>query len=413
MEENLTSIRGDRDETAILREKVALYEAWFRAIDQNSNFDFWFKNADSNYTYVNPHFAKTMQKEKSVLENTPISELFEDDRFKRIQKLDQQVMHDEYLERVIPCDASGRLEMHEEHRFTVKDEMGNSIGLGCFAFEITDKSIAEQTLQQAEKLAKLCSWRWNAQTNTLISCSEHLADFLGVAPTETFKVFPNRLDAYVLDADKPAFQPVLDRMKGSSNGSYEIEYRIRKADGTIVYILEKAEPISTREDTTEYLGFLKDISEQKKAEEALKASNERLEFKVQERTAELIRARDQAILSEEVKTRFLASISHELRTPLNAIIGFSEIIAKQRLGPLGGQEYVDISQHALDSGYDLLRTIENILVISGNSNQGVNSMNFEPLSLTKILDDAVEERPPSVRKRALGLCGLNLRATIL
>ena len=134
--------------------------------------------------------------------------------------------------------------MHEEHRFAVKDEMGNSIGLGCFAFEITDKSIAEQTLQQAEKLAKLCSWRWNAQTNTLISCSEHLADFLGVAPTETFKVFPNRLDTYVLDVDKPAFQPVLDRMKGSSNGSYEIEYRIRKADGTIVYVLEKAEPIS-------------------------------------------------------------------------------------------------------------------------------------------------------------------------
>ena len=160
----------------------------------------------------------------------------------------------------------------------------------------------------------------------------------------------------MLDVDKPAFQPVLDRMKGSSNGSYEIEYRIRKADGTIVYVLEKAEPIATREDTTEYLGFLKDISAQKKAEEALKASNERLEFKVQERTAELIRARDQAILSEEVKTRFLASISHELRTPLNAIIGFSEIIAKQRLGPLGGQEYVDISQHALDSGYDLLRT---------------------------------------------------------
>ena len=98
MEESLTSIRDSRDENAILREKVALYEAWFRAIDQNSNFDFWFKNADSNYTYVNPHFAQTMQKEKSVLENTPISELFEDDRFKRIQKLDQQVMHDEYLE---------------------------------------------------------------------------------------------------------------------------------------------------------------------------------------------------------------------------------------------------------------------------------------------------------------------------
>ena len=92
-----------------------------------------------------------------------------------------------------------------------------------------------------------------------------------------------------------------------------------------------------------------------------------------------------------------------MRTPLNAIIGFSEIIAKQRLGPLGGQEYVDISQHALDSGYDLLRTIENILVISGNSNQGVNSMNFQPLSLTKILDDAVEEKTSISSEKGIGI----------
>jgi len=54
-----------------------------------------------------------------------------------------------------------------------------------------------------------------------------------------------------------------------------------------------------------------------------------LESLVQERTAELEKARDKANAASDAKGKFLANMTHELRTPLNAIIGYSEMISEE------------------------------------------------------------------------------------
>jgi signal transduction histidine kinase len=75
-------------------------------------------------------------------------------------------------------------------------------------------------------------------------------------------------------------------------------------------------------------------------------------------------ARNDAVKANEAKSQFLSNMSHELRTPLNAILGFSEMLHKQIMGPLGMQRYVDYARHIHESGAHLLVQVEEMLDLS-------------------------------------------------
>ncbi len=120
--------------------------------------------------------------------------------------------------------------------------------------------------------------------------------------------------------------------------------------------------------------FVKDITERKRAEEAL-----------QEKTRELEAA-------SQAKSAFLASMSHELRTPLNAVIGFSELMLDGVPGEIN-DEQKDCLNDILSSGQQLLNLINEVLDLS-KVEAGRMELKLENLNLVDVIDEVVSTVTP-------------------
>lgn len=97
--------------------------------------------------------------------------------------------------------------------------------------------------------------------------------------------------------------------------------QIRRRDGSVIWISEKA--LAVRDPATGAIryfeGIVEDVTERVRIAEELHRTNEILEERVAERTAQLAQA-------NHAKSLFLADMSHELRTPLNAVLGYTQLL---------------------------------------------------------------------------------------
>ena len=97
---------------------------------------------------------------------------------------------------------------------------------------------------------------------------------------------------------------------------------------------------------------------------------------------------EKAQAANHAKSEFLASVSHELRTPLNAVIGFSEILMRQLLGPIGSERYRNYAEDIHTSSSHLLAIITDILDLSkAEANQ--LSLDEEEVGLNEVMENAL------------------------
>jgi two-component system cell cycle sensor histidine kinase PleC len=68
--------------------------------------------------------------------------------------------------------------------------------------------------------------------------------------------------------------------------------------------------------------------------------------------------------ANRAKSTFLANMSHELRTPLSAIIGFSEMMQREALGPVGSTRYRAYADDINQGGMHLLELVNDLLDLS-------------------------------------------------
>ena len=119
-----------------------------------------------------------------------------------------------------------------------------------------------------------------------------------------------------------------------------------------------------------YCAVIRDITQWKRTEEELRNAK---------RAAETANAH---------KSDFLARVSHEIRTPLNAIIGFSDMMATERFGPIGHPRYIEYANDIGRSGRHVLDIVNDLLDIS-KIEAGEMDLEFTAVGLNETIAEAV------------------------
>lgn len=133
----------------------------------------------------------------------------------------------------------------------------------------------------------------------------------------------------------------------------------------------------------------------------LRQSREDLERKVQERTGELVSAKEAAEAGSRAKSQFLANMSHELRTPLNAILGYSELISDNVYGEVP-ERIKEILDRVDDNGHHLLTLINDVLDLS-KIESGQFMLRLDEYSMEELVRNSISTVEPLCIEKALTL----------
>jgi PAS domain S-box-containing protein len=155
-------------------------------------------------------------------------------------------------------------------------------------------------------------------------------------------------------------------------------------DGSTTWVLSTKMPLRDEDGKiVGTFGISRDITDQKRAEEAMRLAKEAAED------------------ASQTKSRFLANMSHELRTPLNSVIGFANIMLKNKAGTLGPSE-LNFLDRILANGKHLLTLINEILDLS-KIEARKTEVQLGPVAIDQLIRETVSQQESLVRDRSVRL----------
>jgi PAS domain S-box-containing protein len=224
----------------------------------------------------------------------------------------------------------------------VKDKEGRPDYAVGMVQDITERKKAEMYLKASEQryrrfvernAAGVFRTTWEGK---FLECNDALLRVFGFDSAEEVKGRPVP-DLYSDPADR---QSILDHLRREKTVSGR-EIRIKRKDRSTGWCLANF-TLAEEEGGGIIEGTILDITERKRAEEAMR------------------KAKEAAEAANRAKSQFLANMSHEIRTPMNGVIGMAGLLLDTELTP-EQQQYAEIVR---TSGEALLVVINDILDFS-------------------------------------------------
>jgi PAS domain S-box-containing protein len=193
----------------------------------------------------------------------------------------------------------------------LRDEQGTILKWYGVLTDIEDRRRAEDALRrsehylaEAQRLSHTGSWAYNQATGTVIYWSEEMFRIFGFDPQRSRIPDRNELSRFVHPDDRDRASKRVETAH-REKVEYTDDHRIVLPDGTVKHLHVSGHPVF--DDTggvVEYVGTVIDVTERRRAEEALQ--------KAQAELAHVTRVTTMSTLT--------SSIAHEVNQPLGAIV---------------------------------------------------------------------------------------------
>jgi len=158
------------------------------------------------------------------------------------------------------------------------------------------------------------------------------------------------LDSYIPPEDRDAVRAEIARATRTKS-TYLIEHRVNRVDGSIGWAHSRAVPmLDDAGEIREWFGAASDITERKKAEEALREVHENLEERVAQAIAERGQFEDQLRQSQKLEAigQLTGGVAHDFNNLLTVIRSSTDFLKRPDLSEERRRRYVEAISETVD-----------------------------------------------------------------
>ena len=278
------------------------------------------------------------------------------------------------------ADTAKRIGRGEFEARTGLDELSGSIGAVAKSFDAVAQELQAREASRVQTEAALregkehlniiadntYDWEyWRSPDGKVLWVSPSCEEISGYPP----EVFTGDTAVKIREMIHPEDQHIwMEHTKEVDSlhpGHRELDFRIIKSTGEIVWVSHTCKPIFNSEGA--FLGRRgchRDITQRKQAEDGLRESKVK------------------ADAANEAKSEFLANMSHEIRTPLNGVLGMLQVLQQEHTP----EDRAEFTALAYEAGHRLLNLLNDVLDFT-KIEAGQLQLESKKFSLSKLFQD--------------------------